>query len=73
MNALAPFKWASTVESALTRLRAKRDMSQADLAEKSGIPHEYIARLETGHHDPSVTTLVKLAKALKVKPGKLLE
>ena len=73
MNALTPFKWASTVESALTRLRAKQDMSQADLAKKSDISREYIARLETGHHDPSVTTLVKLAKALKVKPGKLLE
>jgi len=57
----------------LKQLRATREMSQADLAERSGISREYIARLETGHHDPSVSTLVKLAKALKVKPGKLLE
>jgi transcriptional regulator with XRE-family HTH domain len=48
-------------------------MSQADLADKSGVSREYIARLETGHHDPSLSTLVKLAKALKVKPGELLE
>jgi len=57
----------------LKQLRATREMSQADLAERSGISREYIARLETGHHDPSVSTLVTLAKALKVKPGKLLE
>ena len=57
----------------LKQLRATREMSQADLAERSGISREYIARLETGHHDPSVSTLVKLAKALKVKSGKLLE
>jgi len=40
-----------------------------DLAEQSGISREYIARLETGHHDPSLSTRVKLAKALKVKVG----
>ena len=57
----------------LKQLRATRDMSQADLAERSGVSREYIARLETGHHDPSLSTLVKLAKALKVKPGTLLE
>jgi transcriptional regulator with XRE-family HTH domain len=57
----------------LKQLRAAQDMSQADLADKSGVSREYIARLETGHHDPSLSTLVKLAKALKVKPGELLE
>lgn len=57
----------------LKQLRAARDMSQADLAERSGVSREHIARLETGHHDPSLSTLVKLAKALKVKPGELLE
>ena len=57
----------------LKALREKATLSQADLAEKSGVSREYIARLETGHHDPSLSTLVKLAKALKVKAGKLFE
>ena len=57
----------------LKQLRAEQGMSQAALAETSQISREYIARLETGHHDPSLSTLVKLAKALKVKPGELLE
>lgn len=57
----------------LKQLRAEREMSQADLAEKAGLSREYIARLETGHHDPSLSVLVKLAKALKVKLAELLE
>ena len=57
----------------LKKYRSERDMSQADLADKSGVSREYIARLETGHHDPSLSTLVKLAKALKVTVGALVE
>jgi hypothetical protein len=31
----------------------------------------YLARVETGYHNPRMTTLVKLARGLKVKPGRL--
>jgi transcriptional regulator with XRE-family HTH domain len=48
-------------------------MSQAALATKAGYSREYIARLETGHHDPSLSTLRKLAKALRVPVTALLE
>ncbi len=57
----------------LKRFRAQQKMSQADLAAKVGVSREYIARLETGHHDPPLSTLERLAKALKVKVGELLE
>ena len=57
----------------LKRLRADRKISQAGLAEKSGVSREYIARLELGQQDPSLGTLQKLAKALKVKVGELVE
>lgn len=57
----------------LKRLRAHRNMSQADLARASGLSREYIARLELGQQDPTLGTLQKLAKALKVKPGALVE
>lgn len=53
--------------------RAKRKLSQRDLADLSGVSREYIARIELGQHDPTVSTLEKLAKALKVKAGRLLE
>jgi transcriptional regulator with XRE-family HTH domain len=57
----------------LKALRVKQGLSQAGLAERAGVSREYIARLETGHHNPTLSTLEKLAKALKVKVGKLLE
>ena len=37
----------------LHKLRLKRRMSLAVLATKAGYSREYVARLETGHHDPS--------------------
>lgn len=57
----------------LKALRAERGLSQEALAKKAGISREYLARLEAGQHDPPLSTLTKLAKALKVKVGKLLE
>lgn len=57
----------------LKRLRAERKMSQANLAEKSGVSREYIARLELGQQNPTLGTLEKLARALRVKVGELLE
>ena len=57
----------------LKALRADRGLSQRALAKKAGISREYLARLETGQHDPPLSTVTKLAKALKVKVGELLE
>lgn len=57
----------------LKALRKQRDWTQPVLARKAGVSAGYIARLETGRHDPKLSTLVKLAKALKVTVGELLE
>jgi transcriptional regulator with XRE-family HTH domain len=54
-------------------LRAQRGWSQVALSKRAGLTKEYIARLELGQHDPSLSTLTKLAKALKVSVGELLE
>lgn len=48
-------------------------MSQADVATASGVSREYIARLELDHQDPTLGTMQKLAKTLKVTVGKLVE
>jgi predicted transcriptional regulator len=48
-------------------------MTQEQLARKADVSLGYIARLETGHHDPKLSTLVKLARALGVPVTKLLE
>ncbi len=57
----------------LREWRDKREMSQRDLAEKSSVSREYIARIELGQHDPTLSTLEKLAKALDVKVSQLIE
>ncbi len=57
----------------LKALRAKWGLSQEALAKKAGISREYLARLEAGQHDPPLSTLTRLAKALRVKVGDLLE
>jgi transcriptional regulator with XRE-family HTH domain len=61
------------VAARIKKLREERDMTQEDLAVKAGVSRGYLARVETGRHEPTLSTLEKLAKALKVKVGKLLE
>jgi transcriptional regulator with XRE-family HTH domain len=53
--------------------RERRKLTQEALAERAGISRTYLARLETGKHDPTASVLEKLAKALGVKVGRLLE
>lgn len=53
-------------------LRERRGLTQERLATLAGISRGYLARLETARHDPTLTTLEKLAKALKVKVWELM-
>jgi transcriptional regulator with XRE-family HTH domain len=48
-------------------------MTQAKLAELVGVHRIYIAQIEGQTKVPSLATLEKLAKALGVKVGRLLE
>jgi transcriptional regulator with XRE-family HTH domain len=57
----------------LKKLRESKGFSQEALAEKAGLSREYIARLEAGRQDPTLGTMGKLAKALKVRPAELME
>lgn len=54
-------------------LRAQQGITQTILAKRAGLTLAYIGRLETGHYDPQLSTLMKIAKALKLKIGVLLE
>lgn len=56
----------------LKQLRKRRGLTQEKLAEKAGISRVYLARLETARQDPTLSTLEKLARALKVKITELL-
>ena len=57
----------------LKALREKRRLTQAALAEMVGVTREYIARLETGKHDPPLSRVEQLAKALGVSIRALVE
>ena len=54
-------------------LREKRGLTQAELAKRAGVTLGYIGKLETGHYDPQLSTLKKLAKALKVTVAALVK
>ena len=55
----------------LLHWRVERAMTQAELAEKSGIDRTTIARLERGA-SAKMETIRRLADALDVEPGQLL-
>ena len=54
-------------------LRGEQRLTQADLAKRAHVSPGYIARLETLRHDPKLSTLVKIAKALNVTVAELLQ
>jgi transcriptional regulator with XRE-family HTH domain len=56
----------------LRELRLAEGVSQEKLAEKAGLHRNYVGILERARQSPSLDTLVRLAKALKVKPAELL-
>jgi transcriptional regulator with XRE-family HTH domain len=56
----------------LRTLRLKKALTQAALAKKIGVSRGYLARLEMGRHDPPLSRLRKLAKALGVPVTELL-
>jgi transcriptional regulator with XRE-family HTH domain len=57
----------------LKQLRDDAGLTQAELAAKIGVSRGYLARLEMGRHDPPLSRLQALAKALKVDVAKLLK
>ena len=56
----------------LRETRVRAGMSQSDLEDISGIPKARLSRYENGHVAPSIQTLERLAKALKVSEASLL-
>ena len=57
----------------LRQTRERRGMTPDALAKNAGVSRAYLSRLEMGRHDPPLSRLRKLAKALKVPIEKLLK
>jgi putative transcriptional regulator len=47
--------------------RARRDLTQAELADMAGVTRKSINAIETGNMVPSIVLALKLARALEVK------
>lgn len=46
-------------------LRAERDWSQADLAERLGVSRQTVNALETGRYDPSLPLAFRIARVFE--------
>ena len=57
----------------LRALRTGRGMSQQELAQRAKISRVYLNKLETQKQDPRLSVVVRLAGALGVKVGRLVE
>lgn len=56
----------------LRRLRDERGLTQEDLAYESGLARTFIAKMETGRRQPSITTVFRLAESLGVRPSEIV-
>jgi transcriptional regulator with XRE-family HTH domain len=57
----------------LRAARKKLDLSQLEVAERSGVEQGEVSRIERGMRDPQVSTVDKLAAAVDLLPGRLLD
>ena len=57
----------------LRRLRQARELSQKGFADAAGIHQTYISDLERDARNPTIAVVEKLARALNVRVGELLD
>jgi transcriptional regulator with XRE-family HTH domain len=56
----------------MQKIRKANGVSQEELASKLSMHRTYIGMVERGERNPTIRTLYKIAKALKVKSSDLL-
>lgn len=54
-------------------LRVKKELTQTELADRSGVASNYIAMLERGERNPTYLTLLKLASGCQVSISELVK
>ena len=57
----------------MKRIRLSKQMSQGDICRKLGVDRAYISNIESGNKNPTLSTITKLAKALRVSIDELLK
>jgi transcriptional regulator with XRE-family HTH domain len=66
-------KIAGEFGTVLRTYRIERGMTQEQLSEQLDIVRSYICTLESGKRQPSLTMIFRLAAALGIKPGALVD
>ena len=67
-------KTYSSFGNNLKRLRFSKGFTQSDVAKRAGeLSQSAVTQIENGQKDPSLKTILKLAKALDVPPSKLID
>ncbi len=57
----------------IKKQRLSEEFTQEAISEETGLARSYISELEMGKKDPSLFTIFKLAKALKIKPSLIID
>lgn len=57
----------------MKRIRAKKKMSQGDIARALEVDRGYISNIENGKKNPTIATIQKLANALGVSADELFK
>lgn len=63
---------ASAFGQVLRRLRRDAGLTQEQLGWEAELQRQYVSSLELGEKQPSITSVFKLSKALKIKTSKLI-
>ena len=57
----------------LQSIRITKNITQADLAERTGIPQSGLSNIERGKNDITVSTMIRICSALGVNPAELFQ
>lgn len=57
----------------LRRLRKKKGYTQEELGFEADLRRTFVSILELGQQQPSLTTILKLARVLDIRAGKMME
>jgi ribosome-binding protein aMBF1 (putative translation factor) len=65
-------KVSEKVGDEIRKAREKAGLSQEKLSAEAGFYRTYVGHVEVGRYTPSIYTLYKIAKALKIKVSSLI-
>lgn len=72
MTTREEFKTVQLIGANIRWIRGLKDLSQMDLAKRAKVSQATIAQIERGKKNPSIQTLLRIAKVLRVEPCSLL-